>query len=166
MNDPLLLCITRPDVEAGNLTPFLRRFDRKVLPRNRKLARMMGTFSFFVDGYNGDPDEIYSIQAVRDYYQSLDVRWPYWFFFCDLRNESLKMIVACLMQNVAAHKTLGARSASVELDPLELLAFVLAGFSPMNEMFDRADMSEFEIWKRTKAIFDYFDFPFDAPSPR
>jgi len=165
MEEPLLLCFTRPDVEAGNLTPFLRRFDKKVLPKNRKLARMMGTFSFFVDGYNDDPDEIYSIQKVRDYYASLHARWPYWLYFCDLQSESLQMIAACLLKNVEAHKIIGAPSATLRLDPLELLGFISDGFPPMNEMCERASMSEFDIWKRTKAIFEYFGLPFDALPP-
>ena len=166
MNAPIFLCFLRRDVEAGNFSPFFARWGKSKLPKGRKLARLMGTFSFFVDGYNDDPEEIYAIQAVRDFYAALHKQWPYWFFFCDLENESLKMIAACLLRNVAGHKIIGAPSACLVLEPLELLGFISAGFAPMNEMFERAGMSEFDIWKRTKAIFEYFGLPFDVPPPR
>lgn len=166
MSDPLLLCLVRPDIEAKNLKPFLRRFGKHVLPKGRKLARMMGTFSFFVDGYNDSPDEIYAIQPVRDYYAALHSQWPYWLYFCDLRGESLHMILACLLGNVESHKIIGAPSAYLRLDPLEMLQFLSDCMAPMNEICERAGLSEYEIWKRTKAVFEYFNFPFDSPPPR
>ena len=165
MGAPLLLCFLRRDVEAGNISPFLARWGVKSLPKGKKLARMMGTFSFFIDGYNDDPEEIYSIQAARDFYVALHKHWPFWLYFCDLDNESLKMIVACLLKNVEAHKIVGASDAHLRLDPVELLGFISSGFAPMNEMCDRANISEFDIWRRTKAIFEYFSFPFDVPPP-
>ena len=165
MGDLILLCFLRRDVEAGNISPFLTRWGVKSLPKGKKLARMMGTFSFFIDGYNDDPEEIYSIQAARDFYAALHKHWPFWFYFCDLHNESLQMITACLLKNVEAHKIIGSQDARLWLDPLELLGFISAGFTPMNQMCDRANISEFDIYKRTRAIFAYFNLPFNAPPP-
>ncbi len=125
----------------------------------------MGTFSFFVDGYNDTPEEIYSIQAVRDFYAKLHAHWPYWFFFADLRGESLQMVTACLLKNVTAQKIIGAPSASLLLDPLELVRFVADGFNPMNAMCERANLSECAIWERTGEIFRYYGLPFDQPPP-
>ena len=34
-----------------------------------------------------------------------------------------------------------------------------------NEMCERAGMSERQIFDRTKAVFEYFNLPFDAESP-
>lgn len=161
MAEPLLICFTRPDVEAGNIAPFLRRFGAPSLPREKKLRRMMGTFSFFVDGYNDTPEEIYSIQAVRDFYSKLHSHWPYWFYFSDLRSESLQMVTACLLQNITARKIVGETSANLLLDPMELLRFVSDGFAPMNAMCERANLSEQVIFERTAEIFRYYGLPFD-----
>ena len=165
MGDPLLLFFTRPDVESGNVSPFLSRFGAANLPRDKKLRRLMGTFSFFVDGYNETPEEIYSIQAVRDFYAKLHAHWPYWFFFADLRNESLQMVTACLLNNVTAQKIIGEPSANLLLDPMELVRFISDGFNPMNEMCERANLSEHAIWQRTGEIFRYYGLPFDQPPP-
>ncbi len=57
----------------------------------------MGRFNFIVHGYD-DPHEVYAIEAIRAFYQTLHHRWPYWFFFCDLRSDGLKMMTACCMK--------------------------------------------------------------------
>jgi len=33
---------------------------------------------------------------------------------------------------------------------------------PMNEMCERAGMTEQQIFERTRAVFEYFNLPFDA----
>jgi len=48
---------------------------------------------------------------------------------------------------------------------MELVRWLAAGFAPMNVMCERAGLSEREIFERTKALFEYFDLPFDAPAP-
>jgi hypothetical protein len=53
----------------------------------------------------------------------------------------------------------------VSLEPLELLQFISGGFVPMNEMCERAGMSERQIFDRTKAVFEYFSLPCDEQAP-
>ncbi len=53
----------------------------------------------------------------------------------------------------------------VELNPIELLRFVADDFGSMNEMCDRAGLSEQAIYHRTKEVMEFFGFPFDVPAP-
>ena len=48
---------------------------------------------------------------------------------------------------------------------MELLQFLRANFEPMNAMCVRGGMFERRVYERTKAIFEYFKLPFDAPAP-
>ncbi len=163
--NPIFICFKKQDVISRNYRSFLEAWKPAKLPCGTKLHRLMGTFSFFVDGYNDTPEEIYSIPEVRAFYADLNDIWPYWFFFCDLRTESLQMITACLLQNLEAGKVIGAPSAVLQLDPMELVRFVGNGFAPMNSLCERAGMSEYDIWKRTRDIFEYYALPFDSPPP-
>lgn len=163
--NPIFICFQKQDVITRNYRSFLETWDPAKLPRGKELRRLMGAFSFFVDGYNDSPEEIYSLPEVRDFYAGLHSVWPYWFFFRDLRTESLSMVTACLMQNLEAGKVIGAPAAMLQLDSLELVRFVANGFAPMNAMCERAGMSEYEIWKRTREIFEYYGLPFDSPAP-
>ena len=91
--------------------------------------------------------------------------WPYWFFFCDLREETLTMMTLCLMPDLQAYKRLGEPMAKVEYDPMDLIRFIQKNFGPLNAMMERAGMSERAIYQRTKEVFEHFHLPFDAEPP-
>jgi hypothetical protein len=166
MSEPMILIFPRLELEAGNLAPLLRRFAPEKLPKGKELAAMMSTFHFAVHGYDYDPHEVYAIAAVRTFYQKLHREWPYAFFFCDLGGESLMMLTLCCLENLSGTKRAGEVQAQVEIDPLELLRFIMKGWGPMNEMCERAGLSERAIYDRSKAIMEYYHLPYDVPPPR
>ena len=163
--DPMMLVLPRPEIEALDLGPFLRRFGGSALPEGAELAALMGRFTFIVHGYDDAPHEVYAIGEVRAFYRKLWDEWPYWLFFCDLRTEGLMMMTLCCLKELSGTKRLGEPSAKVEIDPLELIRFNSDGFIPMNDMFERAGESEMAIYRRTKAVMEYYRFPFDEPPP-
>lgn len=163
-----LICyqFSRDRVEAGDAKDFLSRFGRYRVPAGRRLADMMNSVSLFIDGYDDDPREIYAIPSVRRFYQQLWERWPYWLFFCNLDTENLMMMVMSCLPSLDSLKMKGQEVVKVACEPLELIRFVSGGFVPMNEMCERAGMSEPEIFNRTKAVFEYFSLPFDVEALR
>lgn len=162
---PMMLVLPRPEIEALNLDPFLRRFGVDKLPSGSELSALMGCFNFMVHGYDDDPQEVYAIAEVRAFYKKLWEEWPYWLFFCDLRSEGLLMMTVCCLKELSGAKRLGEPDAKVVINPLELVRFISAGFAPMNAMFERAGESEMAIYRRTKAVMEYYGLPFDAPPP-
>jgi len=59
----------------------------------------------------------------------------------------------------------GHTQMAVTCDPLELINFIKRAFIPMNLICERAEMFEGGIYDRTKAVFGYFNLPFDAEPP-
>jgi hypothetical protein len=165
MNDLILYQFSRCLVEVGDASDFLKRFGRYRLPVGRQLGGMMGEMVLFVEGYDEDPREIYAIPEVRAFYQNLWQRWPYWLYFCHLEAENLMMMVMCCLDSMDALKVKGREQVQVRLEPLEVLQFISSGFGPMNELCERAGMSERQIFERTKAVFEYFNLPFEAAPP-
>lgn len=163
--DPMMLVLPRPEIEALDLGPFLRRFGVSELPEGAELGALMGRFNFMVHGYDDHPHEVYAIEEVRAFYRELWDQWPYWLFFCDLRTEGLLMMTLCCLNQLSGAKKLGEPSTQVMLDPMELIRFISDGFIPMNEMFERAAAPEMAIYRRTKAVMEYYKMPFDAPPP-
>ena len=163
--DPIVLLLPRPEIAALDLKPFLRRFGVSALPEGAGLATLMGRFTFTVHGYDDDPQEVYAIEEVRAFYRKLWKQWPYWLFFCDLRTEGLLMMTLCCLNQLSGAKKLGEPAAQVIVDPMEIIRFISDGFMPMNEMFERAAASEMAIYRRTKAVMEYYEMPFDEPPP-
>ena len=164
-HDAVVVIFNKMQIRQRKIAHFLKRFGPSALPEGPELAAMMGTFQFLVNGWDDDPQELYSIPEIRKFYQHFHKVWPYWFFFCDLDAETLTMMTLCLMPNIQGYKRLGEPMASAEYDPMELIQFIQKNFAPLNIMMERAGMSEMDIYNRTRDIFLYFKLPFDSPPP-
>ena len=162
MNDLICYQFSRDRVEAGEAKDFLSRFGSSSLPEGKKLEAMMNSLALMIDGYNHDPREIYAIPEIRAFYKQLWEVWPYWLYFCNLDTENLMMMVMCCLDSLDALKVKGQSQLKVSISPLEVVRFISGGFVPMNEMCERAGMSERQIFDRTKAVFEYFNLPFDV----
>ena len=162
MSDLILYQFSRGRVEAGDSKDFLSRFGKFRVPVGKQLQGMMNSLALMIEGYDDDPREIYAIPKVRTFYQQLWQRWPYWLYFCNLDTENLMMMVMCCLDSLDALKVQGQPQVQVQINPLEVVQFISGGFVPMNEMCERAGMSERQIFERTKAVFEYFNLPFDV----
>ena len=164
-NDAIIVMFRREQVRQRKLAYFLKHYGPEALPAGPELAAMMGSMVFLIDGWNDDPQEIYAIPEIRRFYQHFHSVWPFWFYFCDLHTEGLQMMTFCLLPNLSGFKRTGEPLAKVEYDPHDLVAFIRKNFVPLNAMMERAGMSERDIYDRTKAVFEYYGLPFDAPMP-
>lgn len=161
----ILYQFSRDKVERGDFSAFLSQFGVDRLPQGPALGQMLGGMAFMVEGYDQDTRELYAIPEVRRFYSSFHAKWPFWLYFCDLNQDALKTMVMCCLPSFQSVARAGQRMVGVSLDPLELLRFVADDFGPMNAMCERAGLSERAIYDRTKAVMEFFDFPFDAPAP-
>ena len=161
MNDLICYQFSRDRVEAGDAKDFLSRFGKFRVPVGKQLQGMMNSLALMIEGYDDDPREIYAIPEVRTFYQQLWQRWPYWLYFCNLDTENLMMMVMCCLDSLDALKVQGQPQVQVQINPLEVVQFISGGFVPMNEMCERAGMSERQIFGRTTGVFEYFNLPFD-----
>jgi len=102
---------------------------------------------------------------VRAFYTAFRAERPYWLYFCNLDSEEFQMMVLCCLPSIGVIKVNQRPNVAVEYDRAELLEFLRTNFPPMNALCERGGMFERLIYERTKAIFDYFSLPIDAPPP-
>ena len=74
-------------------------------------------------------------------------------------------MVMCCLDYLDALKVQWRDQVQISLEPLEILQFISGAFDPINEMCGRAGMSERQIFDRTKALFGYFNLPFNEQAP-
>jgi hypothetical protein len=164
-NDFVVYQFSRSKVERSDFSHFLSLYGPAKLPRGRPLREMVNTLTFMIEGFDDDPREVHSIPAIRCFYAAFHKAWPYWLYFCNLDSEELKMMVLCCLPSISAVKVDQQPEVSVEYHRMELLQFISADFAPMNAICERGGMFEDRIYDRTKAVFGYFDLPFDAAPP-
>lgn len=165
IDDAMMVIFGKEQVRHCKTAHFLKRFGLDALPEGAELAAMMGKFRFLVEGFDDNPLEIYSIPEVRKFYQHLHRAWPYWFYFCDLRTETLTIMTMCLLPNISGFTRIGQPKAAAQYDPMDLIQFVQKNFVPLNLMMERAGMREMEIYNRTRDVFLHYKVPFDSEPP-
>ena len=96
ITEPVVLLISRSEVEAGDIASVLFRLE--VFVANREDAwRYRGQMALVVDGYNDDPRELVDIPEVRSLLQQLEAGWPYWAHFLNQVDDSIKLMLSCVL---------------------------------------------------------------------
>lgn len=138
VQEPVVLLISRREVEQADLPSVLSRL--KVFLATREDAwRYRGQMTLVVDGYNHDPRELVDIPEVRTLLRRLEAEWPYWAFFFNQVDDSIKLLLSC----VAGSRYLG--DGAVEMDADLVAAAMARAFGGMNSVFERFNFPEDEL---------------------
>ena len=117
VTDPVVLMISRRQVEQQDLASVLDAL--KLFTANREDAWLYrGQMSLVVDGYNHDPRDLVDIPEVRSLLKRLGAEWPYWGFFFNQVDDSIKILGSC-----CCGVEFPGRSAAV-IDPALLTGFL------------------------------------------
>jgi hypothetical protein len=138
VTEPVVLLISRREVEAADLASVLSRL--KVFLATREDAwRYRGQMTLVVDGYNHDPRELVDIPEVRTLLRRLEAEWPYWAYFVNQVDDSIKLLLSC----VAGSRYLGR--GAVEMDADLVAAAMARALGGMNAVFERFNFPEDEL---------------------
>jgi hypothetical protein len=147
INDTLIVILaTREEIENQDLSriePLLNSLLKSPLD-------FYGSVDIVVDGYDNDPRELWEIPEVRSWFQVLDKRWPYWFYFSCTETAGLCTVMLCCV------KTEKVDATHLRVSPLDAAVFFAEHFVPMNDIFEKTGQSIEENRRRTEMISDYF----------
>ena len=138
VTEPVVLMFSRREVESGDPSASVARL-QALFDTPEAIWRYRGQVALAVDGYNDDPRELIDIPDVRAFLVKFNSQWPYWAFFFNQVDDSIKILLSCL----CASRYLGR--GRVEIDPEKLQRFLLAGFAAMNSIFDENEFPESEL---------------------
>ena len=145
ITEPVVLLISRREVEQGDLASVLSRL--KVFRANREDTWLYrGQMSLIVAGYDDDARELVDIAAVRDLLRRLEAAWPFWAYFLNQVDDSIKILLSC-----AAGKRFLGRGA-VEMDPAAVGRVLGHGFGGMNLIFDEHGFPEAELEAQSRGL--------------
>lgn len=136
--EPVVLLISRREVEQADL-PSVLAYLKVFLATREDAWRYRGQMALVVDGYNHDPRELVDIPKVRSLLRRLETEWPYWAFFFNQVDDSIKLLLSC----VAGSRFLG--NGAVEMDAELVTASMARAFGGMNAVFDRFGFPEDEL---------------------
>ena len=145
VTEPVVLMISRREVDACDIVSILSRL--KVFLASREDAwRYRGQMTLVVNGYNNDPRELVDIAEVRALLRGLEAEWPYWAYFFNQVDDSIKLLLSC----VAGSRFLGR--GAVEMDADLVAAALARGFGGMNTIFERFGFPDGELEKMSNGL--------------
>mgnify|MGYP006197167231 CR=1 FL=1 len=113
--------------------------------------RFANSVVFVFDGYNDDPRELVDIPQVRTLLAQLEAKWPYWAFFFNQVDDSIKLLLSC----AAGSRFLGR--GAVEMDAQCVATALAHGFGGMNEVFDRFGFPESELELMSRGLVEVLE---------
>jgi hypothetical protein len=98
-DNPMLFEIAYDDIQSGDITSVLSALNGFLTTRERAVAGR-GRVTLMFAGYDDDPRDVYDVPEIRRYARALDDQFPYWFYFADPQNSTLKVLALCLCRIV------------------------------------------------------------------
>jgi hypothetical protein len=138
VTEPVVLMFSRREVEAGDPMPAIGRL-KALLSSREAIWKYRGQMSLVVAGYDDDPRELVDVAKVRSFLRAFDRVWPYWAYYFNQVDDSIKLYLACLCG--ASYPGRGA----VEIDPELLGSLMRRGFAAMNSLFEEYGFPEAEL---------------------
>lgn len=148
--DFLQIVVDRKDVEDGNVEPTLKAL-RHLLLDAMTVRKFCGRVDLFFHGYNDDPKELHQVPEVRNFMVRLDEKFPFWFVFINLRQDTLIVIHLCLCQYAVRE------DKRFDIDPESWGHLMERHFGAMNWLIEKYSLGEDLIEQRSKEIFDFFE---------
>lgn len=142
------LVVPRRDVERCDVSSVLSYL--KTIASNSATAwQMRGRVSISFDGYSDERRSIFTVPEVRRFVAKAHASWPYWFFFLNQVDHSIKVVAACLcdMQRV--------EPASWKLSQADLMRFVGEGMTALADLGKRYRFDEAEMDSIATGVFQY-----------
>ncbi len=94
-----------------------------------------GAVTLVFNGYDDDPRELESIPEVREWFAKLFKAWPYWSFFASRIDQTVPLVLTCLMSGETVAGEPGMVGWEFDGDKLKPLLFEMFGYQ--NELIER-----------------------------
>lgn len=150
VTEPVVLLISRRQVEQRDLASVLNEL-KLLLATRQDTWLYRGQVTLVVDGYNDDLRELVDIPQVRGFLRALERQWPYWAFFFNQVDDSIKILASCVCG--ASYPGGG----TVEIDTKMLREFLMRGFGGMNALFERHGFPETELQIMSRGVIEVIE---------
>ena len=148
-----MMQVPREEVERCNIEPPLQAL-RAMASTPETTREYGGRVVFVFDGYQSDPRELYSIAEVRRFVRALTNAFPYWLHFSSKVDDSLMVLVQCLVP--VGPVTIVDGVATTALDTAAWNKTLMELFGCMNGLYAQHALSEAENSTVTRQVQEYF----------
>ena len=152
VKNPVIMMFDRANVEALNIGPPLGALE-KMASTPVATREYGGRVRLIFDGYDDDAREVYQIPEVRRFVNALTDKFPYWFHFADKSDDTLRIILQCLLPQGEVEVVDGVARTSLDTESWNKITMSL--FGHMNGLYDTLGLSSTENSETTQQVLQY-----------
>lgn len=150
----VVISINRVDVMSGDISKALSTLS--VFSESAEAIRgYANSLTILFEGWEQDYRELYEIDEVRTFVQSLSAKWPFWIHFSNKIDHNLLVIMKCLMEIKGTKRNDGV-VRSILVDG-ELSRVIGELFSGMNYIYELRGLSANENSMMTQEFKRYLN---------
>lgn len=149
--------IMRDEIERGDTSRFLANFGPGT--DKARLRDIEGRISIAVAGYDNEPDELFTIPAVRNFFASIQRTWPCWLFLSGIQDDCLRSVMFCALKNLVVCRSHRGRRVRVDASEHAVKCFVIQSMVPAAILDSLADIPRKRGAARVDAIARYLGVP-------
>jgi hypothetical protein len=147
--DPLVVVVSRPEVEASDTAPSLSVL-RQLTGSPETAMRFFEGVDLQFFGYDQVPEELWEILEVRNFVHKLDEQFPFWLFFLSKHYLGLQCLLLCFLPPFLTQE---GRS---EIFPERINQLLTRRWFPaMNHICEYVRFSEQEVEQLTDRVLAY-----------
>lgn len=120
-----------------------------------RIRHLLGRTSYTISGYGDDARELYEIPEVRRFYSTSFDLCPALIVAADLRNECLRAVIFCVLENLNVIHRLDTDRVGVQAESHVLEAFFLALLRSQAAFHKRLGWSRPHGGEELKSLEDY-----------
>lgn len=149
--------VMRDEIERGDTSRFLANFG----PRTDKarLRDVEGRIAIAVAGYDNEPDELFTIPAVRNFFASIQRIWPCWLFLSGTQDDCLRSVMFCLLKNLTVCRCRRGRRVRVDASECAIRCFLTQSLPPAAILDNIAGIPRKRGGARIETIARYLGVP-------
>ncbi len=148
--DNIVFFIPKEIIEKKDYSFVLSKMD-ELSKDEFSIRKFKNAISLGFDGYDSDQREVYEIIEIRSYINQVTNEFPYWFYFFNLNDHSLWIIMLALCR----YEKSGPGKAEInKVDFGRMMAFL---FNKLNSFYLEHGLAESELDILSKQIGDYFE---------
>lgn len=149
--------IMRDEIERGDTSRFLANFGPQTV--RARLRDVEGRISIAIAGYDGEPDELYTIPAVRNFFASIQDIWPCWLFTSGIQDDCLLSVMFCALKNLVVSGVHRGRQVRVDTSEEEVRNFLVQCLPLAAFLDDQAGIPKKRGATRIEAMVRYLRVP-------
>ena len=152
VNNPIILVVGKEQIAKQNVGDLLKALVPMTLSAD--LVREYGNrLRIAFDGYEGDMREVYAVPEIRQFMATVTETFPFWFHYCDKSDDSLFVIMTCLIPIVHTETVAGIATTTLQEGGLPELIGDL--FGHVNGLYAKVGIGEEEQRVMTRQVGEY-----------